>query len=298
MNSSNILICGLPSSGKTSFIAALWYLLNEEEQETTLKLVKLPNNRVYLNSLSADWCRCKEVQRTKISEVQEIAMHLRMASTGEELELHAPDMDGERWRELWSTRSCAENAANWSSTASGIILFIHAEKIRQPIPIDICDDVAEADKGGSMETENVKSDDVQSAAEAPVEETEWDAEESPTQVMLIDILQSLSSPPLASGGRPLSIVVSAWDKAEATGLTPEAWLKAYLPMLHQYLLSSGSYPVHKIYGVSALGGDLAEPEELKGLEEIDAPSLRIKVVEGSATHPDLTAPLRWLMSAC
>jgi hypothetical protein len=48
MNKKNILICGLPASGKTTFIAALWYLLSNREISTALKLGSLPEERIYL----------------------------------------------------------------------------------------------------------------------------------------------------------------------------------------------------------------------------------------------------------
>ncbi len=57
MSQKRIMICGLPESGKTTFIAALWYLLSNDEISTALTLESLPENRNYLNSLSRKWAR-------------------------------------------------------------------------------------------------------------------------------------------------------------------------------------------------------------------------------------------------
>jgi hypothetical protein len=77
---------------------------------------------------------------------------------------------------------------------------------------------------------------------------------------------------------------------------PDEFLKANLPLLHQFLRYNGKYSAIRIYGVSALGGDLESAEDAKRVKAEDVPSKRIKVVEGEQMHHDLTAPIKWLIA--
>ncbi|MFK5914133.1 MAG: hypothetical protein QM484_07145 [Woeseiaceae bacterium] len=277
MSRENILLCGLPDSGKTTFIAALWYQLFQKEIPTSLSLVTLPSNREYLNKLSGKWSRVTPIDRTATEEIQEISLHLKDNETSNELELHVPDMSGETWENIWSNRSCAVHTAEWSQDASGVMLFIHSDKIRQPIDIEI-------------------NNDAQASEQTDSKEVSWAPNRAPTQVMLVDILQALSSQQLQKNRRRLAVIISAWDKAEVTGLTPEEYVSTYLPLLNQFLNNSGMFSQVMIYGVSALGGDLESEVEIEKLKSEDIPSNRIKVVEGSESHHDLTGPIKWLMS--
>lgn len=277
MNQNNILLCGLPASGKTTFLAALWFLLFNDEIPTALKLGAFPNHREYLNSLSAQWSRFRRIEHTPMEEVQEISIQLKDGIV--DLELHVPDMSGETWEAVWSTHLCAEHAAKWAQVASGIMVFLHADKIRPPLDIMTCKAMVEA-AGQTRTAGNL---------------IPWSPDTAPTQVVLVDILQALTMPPLGIPGRRLAVIISAWDKAEAPGRTPYNYLQGHLPLFHQFLQCSENFSDVKVFGVSAQGGDLDSPEDTERLQAIDVPSERIKVVDGDRTHHDLTVPLQWLM---
>ncbi len=279
MNKQKVLICGLPSSGKTTFLAALWHLISLEEIPTALTLRSLPKNREYLNSLSKNWCRFIQFDRTLTDELQEISLQLKDNTT--EIDLNVPDMSGEIWLEdVWKNRSFTDKTAEWAQGDSGVMLFLHADKIRPPIDIMNYNAMVEA------------------TGKTPVdgELSAWSAKNSPTQVVLVDILQTLVMPPIGNKGRRLVVVISAWDKAEDKGETPDSFLRVELPLLHQFLRYSGCYSDIKIFGVSALGGDLESPEDAERLKSEDVPSKRIRVVSDNYTQHDLTVPIHWLIS--
>ena len=277
MSQNNLLLCGLPASGKTTFLAALWYLLSQKEILAALTLGALPQNRVYLNELSRKWSRFIPFERTP-DEVQEISMQLKDGPV--DIDLHVPDMSGETWEAVWSTRLCAEHAAKWAQAARGIMLFLHAEKIDHPL--DIMNYKAMVEAAGQT----------QEGADL----TAWSPDNAPTQVVLVDILQALSMPPLGSYGRRLAVIISAWDKAQDMGMTPDKYLRIHFPLFHQFLHCSGNFSKVKVFGVSAQGGDLESTEDAKRLEAEDVPSKRIRVVEDDLTHHDLTVPIQWLMA--
>ncbi len=280
MSEKKILLCGLPYSGKSTFLAALWYLIFHEEITTVLTKRLLPEKREYLNGISQKWATYIEIGRTET--IKEITIPLIFNNTA--VDLCVPDMDGETWKRMWSSHSCDPHMVDWIKNASGILLFLHADKIRQPITIA---------------TVNAMAAQCEQSAASTVEETNrtkviipWDPEKTPTQVILVDVIQKLTMPPLGAKGRRLAVIVSAWDKAEDTGHTPEEYLRVYTPLLHQFLRCSGLFSKLKYYGVSALGCDL---EKARSLAE-DVPSKRIKVVEeGQENCHDLTVPIRWLM---
>ena len=241
MNQNKILICGLPSSGKTSYLAALWYLLFHKEIPTALSLATLPATRDYLNSLSKKWTRTVEIDHTPTDEVQEIT--LRLKDENNVVELHIPDMSGETWDHIWVNRSCAVHAAEWANDAIGIMFFVHSDKIRNALDIITHNAMIGVEGKDAIDGEL----------------TEWSPEKSPTQVILVDILQSLALPPLGNGSRRIAVIISAWDKAEDAGMEPEEYLRVHLPLLHQFLRYSDYFTAVKIFGVSAIGGDLLVP---------------------------------------
>ena len=70
MNRKKIVLCGLPSSGKSTFLAALGHLLTTDELPTALSLKELPGSREYLIYLARKWVKFEEIERTP-SEIME-----------------------------------------------------------------------------------------------------------------------------------------------------------------------------------------------------------------------------------
>jgi hypothetical protein len=278
VNQNVVLLCGLPASGKTTFLAALWYLLFHKEISTALTLSSFPQHREYLNDLSRKWSRFIPIDHTPTEEVQEIFLELKNASV--EIDLRVPDLSGETWQAIWSTRFCSRHAAKWAQDSSGIMLFLHCDKINHPH--DIMNWRAMEESAG----QNQIGDEL----------IAWSPDYPPTQVILVDILQTLTMPPLGSYGRRLAVIISAWDKFENAEITPHKYLRVYLPLLHQFLEYSGKFSDINIFGVSAQGGDFDSLEDAERLKAEDVPSKRIKVVEGDNTHHDLTVPIKWLIT--
>jgi hypothetical protein len=96
--------------------------------------------------------------------------------------------------------------------------------------------------------------------------------------------------------------ISAWDKAQDEGLSPEMYLKTKLPLLDQYLKVGLDQWDWRVYGLSAQGGDydstdpkVAKTDDAATLRTLDRPSERIQVIGHGAAIHDLTEPLAWLM---
>jgi len=136
----------------------------------------------------------------------------------------------------------------------------------------------------------------------PGDTVPWHPCLAPTQVQLVELLQSLRQPPLDCGPRRLAVMISVWDKAAGEQKDPEPFLKEKLSLLYQYLSSGRDGWTWRVYGVSAQGGEYdnseegAEPRlEAEKLRDQDIPGHRIKLVNDKNCSHDLTEPLEWLI---
>lgn len=283
MNESSIVIIGLPGSGKTTFLAALWHLVTAREVATVLRFANLRvGDAAHLNAIAARWRDAMEQDRTGLTGTRIVSMNLA-AEDGDLVQISFPDVPGEAYRRIWEDGECSPQIAELLQ-AKGVLLFIHADSIRAPSWV-----VDEAEFARKLGLEVTAENTVP-----------WHPRLAPTQVQLVGLLQSLQSGPLANGQRRLAILFSAWDKVEAEALEPLPFLNAKLPLLAQYIRQNPTW-LTSVYGISAQGGeyDSADVESLpkdeaEELRNLDEPSARIKLIGPRATSHDLTEPLAWL----
>lgn len=280
----DIVVLGLPGSGKTTFLAALWHLLTAGEVDTKLSLVTLKaGESAHLNEIASQWRKAKVQERTLHAGDRTVIISLRAEGISE-FQMSFPDLAGESFQQMWEDRTCSPEVAA-SLRSSGVLLFIHADKINAPGWI--VDDAEVADAAGLQMTRG-----------NPIA---WRASLAPTQVKLVDLLQSLQSPPLDVGARRVAIVLSAWDRATGAGMTPDEYLTNHLPLVRQYLTHGLPEDwLVKAFGVSAQGGAYDEAgkptkPEAQRIRAMDVPSERISVVSTEGRSNDLTEPLQWLL---
>ena len=285
MSVQSVVIIGLPESGKTTFLAALWHLITERDIDTALRFHTLKDGDAsHLNEIAARWRDAKVQDRTVIGGNRLVSMNLKDANDTP-VRVTFPDVPGEAYRRMWEDRDCEPEIVEILQ-AGGVLLFIHADAITPPRWV--VDEVAQSKALGLEFSED--------------QEVAWHPRMAPTQVQLVDILQLLRSEPLDVGQRKLAIMLSAWDKAKGERLAPDAYLEAKLPLLAQYLRRGIDGWTYRIYGLSAQGGDYDQVDpaavrqpEAEALRRLDQPSTRICLVERGPTTHDLTEPLAWLM---
>ena len=77
----HISIVGLPASGKTTFLAALWHMVREAGAVTALSFEQLSDgNYEHLNALAKLWRQGKIQQRTQLAGIESIRRLLRARS--------------------------------------------------------------------------------------------------------------------------------------------------------------------------------------------------------------------------
>lgn len=264
----SVVMMGPPASGKTTYLAALWHQLESAEIATAFTANKLQNDREYLNQIRERWLEFEPVPRTPRSSDHSTILHLLHVSTKKSFDLSLPHVVGESFVEQWLTRRAPEEFVKQLKNAFGVILFIHSQQVLK----------------GQLITSAVADNTVTH------ENVEWDPSLTPTQVQLVDSIQSVSSVFDRGYLLRIAIVISAWDEV-ADRIAPGSWFERKLPLLDQYLKANSASIASRVYGISAIGGKLSEKETLAlG----SSPSSRVRIHVGSEVLRDLTLPLEFL----
>lgn len=283
-DAAQILLIGLPGSGKTTFLAALWHVLDDRGSATTLRLDRLSGDRSYLNHIANDWRECVQVQRTKLEPEETVVLHLYGTGLGT-FDLAIPDLSGEAFEALLAERRMIVRHNELVQRATGVILFVHPDpqkgtQLTQALRMHAAlDAAAPVQEGGS---------DGNACILAP-----WSVEKMPTQVKLVELLQFLLDRTLRKVR--VAVVVSAWDLVDPIG-TPGEYVTRELPMLWQFLIANDDILEHAFFGVSAQGGDITVAKEKSALLDLDA-AKRIRVRRDDEVSHDITKPIAWLLGA-
>jgi hypothetical protein len=267
-------LIGLPHSGKTTFLAALWHLLNSGETASRWILDHLDGDNGYLETIVAAWRSGKEVPHTSMQSERTVVIHVKNPATGETFALSFPDLSGESFDMQCMVRRCKPEYVERISGGGGILLFVNANKPTDGITILDLGELAQTDQ----RTESKK----------------WTPKMIPEQVRLVELLQFATRRPFERMKRRVGVVISAWDTVLAPRPLPADWLARERPLLHQYLTSNSSMWTHRVFGVSAQGGDVNVAAQKAALLEL-TPSQKIECVgPGVESRHDLTCPVRWI----
>ncbi len=264
VNGRHHLVVGLPESGKTTFIAALWHVVVSGEIPSSLRLHTLDGDRTHLNKIRDAWLACEPVPRTSQHAEEHVRMLLK-DNTDQLTEVWFPDMSGESFQDQWEHRQWPSAYDEIVLQADSVLMFVHPDRIVEPLRISTVNAMASALPAAAPPVKAV-----------PTRPTEWDAKQAPTQVQLVELLQFLQ------WRRPgyrwdVSVVASAWDLVSALGQSPDDWCAARLPMFEQFLRANNTSLAVRYWGVSAQGGAL--PLDAARLRAVERASDRIAVVK-------------------
>lgn len=297
--SNRCLFVGLPNSGKSSFIGALWHVVESGEINSLYSVKVQPEDREYLNRLRSSFLDCVPVERTKTEFVKKIELDIIENSSGKVINFTFPDLSGETFESQFEYRKLTSDYLNQIRECNSLMLFINPDFLKKANLISQVDEFFKPsspalvfpNNGGSKEavSEPSKADDVK-----------WAPKHCQSQVVLVDLLQmirdSLRTP------CKINVIISAWDQIKslpgADGeITPEAWLTEQLPLLYQYLLCNKRKHPFVAYGISAQGGAYSDiPDENINLQIKLKQSERIIVQSGDVIHNDITLPLKWIFN--
>ncbi|NLX81078.1 MAG: hypothetical protein GXZ03_05895 [Proteiniphilum sp.] len=266
-------IAGLPSAGKTTFLAALWNLINHDP-DAKLKLNKIENGQ-YLASLSNKWANMEPLERTVPSgEQADISIKLEM-SNRTIFDLQLPDLSGETFQSQYEMREISEEVAKYIEDADAVLFFINVNSIKLLGLISEQTFSRSSTPSTNDVNRNPKEDD-------------------PIQIQVIELLQFIL---FIRKNKMLKIgfMFSAWDliKSKLNDIKPEQFLEERMNMLWQFCQANQDSIEYQTWGISAQGGSFNEKDLLLDKEY---PYERI-FVEGNDGYKgcDLTLPLYLLM---
>jgi hypothetical protein len=273
---------GLPASGKTTFLAALWHLVEAKEVNSVLTLDSFSGDLAYLNKISEAWRSFASVPRTSQAGETNVSLQLINSNTNQRCIAMFPDLAGETFDLQVENRVTRAEFVNRFNKETGILFFINSDVKEDALTI----------KELNERLHGVELD----AATSPEHIQEWAPKFVPEQVKIVQLLSDLIVYPFETNKRRLAVLISAWDLVATSKLSPSEWLLKNMPLVHQFLETNVDYFVVQIYGVSAQGLNFSNDAAVELAADL-VPSRRIRIVDSVGEGYDLTVPLVWLMSA-
>lgn len=280
------LILGLPESGKTTFLAAMWFYTRHASQDEGLTVEVLPLEREYLNSISDEWLKGNKQKHTSGTSIIDIRLKLIDPCTKSTSELFIPDLSGEIFINHWADRSWSDDFNDLAIDATGVLLFLHPDQNLGPLTISEVN-------AGEIALGNEDDDTSEEIIDNEVKE--FDPLRVPQQVILVDQLQCLVGQPCYHEKLKLSIIISAWDTVDNPKTLPIEWIKKHAPLLFQFIISNQDVLDVQTFGVSAQGCDFANSAERNEVISLVNPIDRIKVFDGKSESHNITIPVHWMM---
>ncbi|WP_374034309.1 hypothetical protein ACES2I_17440 [Bdellovibrio bacteriovorus] len=265
-----VFIAGFPEAGKTTFLASLFHVLDEKRKHGKGYYVELPKDIFYINRIRDQWALVNPLERTRTLDLEEL--HFKIYKDNSvALELTVPDVSGELFLNILKDRKLETSISGRVVDADSVIFFIHPEKV---VGTRRLDDII-ADTGNNAE------------GEGQIVEQEFTYLDSPTQVLIVDLIQSFRK---IKSSVKFGIIISAWDLVSDTHESPSDYVDKNLPLLSQFL---GANDLNFVCGLSANGGDIFEDKErLVDME----PSDRVKFYAERKEHRGYDRLIEWLIN--
>ncbi|KKW51706.1 hypothetical protein XB02_04720 [Pantoea ananatis] len=283
---TNFIIMGLPASGKTTFLAALWHLVEANEAECRLRFVGGSGDYTYLNMITEAWRTFNPVPRTSQVGDKDVTIQLMDMETQACGQAFFPDLAGETFDRQVEDRVCKPEFIEALSQNRGILFFINA---------DVKEDALSINEFNARIPPVVFDADPFVESESSTELKEWSPQDLPEQVKIVQLLSDLIRPPFELFQRRIAVMISAWDLVRDMQLTPSEWLASHMPLVSQFLKANSIYFESRVYGVSAQGVRLEDEAAINDIAR-RTPSQRIQIVGQAREGHDITEPLVWLMS--
>ena len=298
MKKMTCLIAGLPDSGKSTYLGALWYVTQSASGKIELALrasnENMPENTSLLEGLSRKWHNVEDMDRTSNDAPENISFLMCPMGSDDELSIEVPDFRGESIRQIITENQPSE-FDDWCSKAENLLFFV--SDVRAGIYADdFEDDEDETDAAEKMSEED-KTDET-----PPVLELEPKNITPAAQNMLI--LRYLYE---NYWFKKIVICLTAWDKVikknGGNPKDPEEYLMEQSPALYNFITFHFEHV--KYFGLSAQGDEynyVAKGEDdtknkrvtdecKKRLQKLTRECKRAFVFDGVTKSYDITLPI-------
>lgn len=258
MDRKKIFMIGMPSSGKTSYLAALVRLLDSgQSAEWKMDVRDIPKGLENIRNMIKNLDSYQIVGRTQGIDLYDVELNLYNPNK-EYRQFIVPDTSGEIYRDLVYDRWIPSKIMEQIVKSDRLLFFINVNtmisekrmKLGETSAIKLLDK-----EHGNAETKNT-------------ENKEEDTKKYNDQSALVELLQNIIY--LVPLSLHIRFVISAWDLVEkeygTDKLLPVEYIRRKLPLLYQYLISNSKKIHYDIWGVSAQGGDFDNKDDLEKLQ--------------------------------
>lgn len=299
MIEKNILMVGTPSTGKSTFLAALWHGISGENENFLLERSQFSHDNSDIDELTEKWLKFLPLPRTTLEEGRKISTIYLKDQEDVQYKITCPDLSGEVFLDLCQGKPCGEELADCIQDADGILLFCSVAKLLKSV---LMYDYEKENQKENLELESELHQAEEVVGEKVIEKvTEEESSQAflntddfssriPTDVCLVELLRQIRK--IRQGKIfSLTIVVSAWDILGTEGKKgPKEFVCKEFPLLTQYMNHNINADFIKYYGISAQGG--CYEKDLDKMLECNQRSELITVMgEDKAISPDITKPI-------
>ena len=239
------------------------------------KVGSMPEDYNKIDEISKQLLSYSDLKRTK--EVESEALKITLCdSQGNDVYVDIPDLAGEIFRDLVKDRRLKKEIVTRLIHADCILFFIYYKNMSDEKRISILDNNREDDDSSNLYNVEISKN--------------REANQSEIVELLQAILEFLEDSSLIVNIR---FVLSAWDMVEkeyGSDINPEQFLKKKFPLLYQYIITNCDRMNAEFWGISAIGGNLNDPEDVSRLQKEEFNAIKVIPPKGVRSN-DLTALL-------
>jgi hypothetical protein len=313
MDQAPLRVCliGLPGTGKTTYIAALWAYLRSGLDDTKYRVLQVPEDTTYLNLIAKAWLERRDMPRSSpgVSTVE----FTIQCPDGQATTVVVPDLPGEMFLNAVRRPAMDTGAAAAIVSSTLLLVFVNGQKATTFAPLgdqeppnggdqdrDLDDDedtpfeedLPESALSGfeigiaGDADEPEMTDHTRALPEFQISDLDSDTLNTELMQRVVYLLRDRRLPPIV-------VVVSAWDVLDQTGKTPEQWLAHEQPMTWQYIDELKRQTHVGVIGVSAQGADYGDNPQIHQTSAKDRAWGR----DAQLNKTDIAAPLLWFNPA-
>ena len=260
------MIAGLPGSGKSTYIGALWYCLMHPDNIEGIKLVadkmNLADDLTVLNRLSDAYKNMQLIDRNYSDQNETVQINLKVADSDTRLQVEVPDFLGENFRDLVELKE-SELVSKWLNDTDTLVYFMN-----EVTPPEFEDDHGPEDDESPMPAKDVPPFSIKTISAVAM------------NIMVLKCLLSKKT------FKKVVVVLSWWDKNTDNGVVPnnpQKYLKEYSPALFNFI--QYHIPNFEIIGLSAQGQEY--PKEDQGNYEATKKEIKAKTREGKRSFVEI-----------
>jgi len=233
-----ICLVGLPATGKTTYIAALWAYLTSGLPDGRYRVTAFPDDPSYLNEIATAWAAGRDMPRNSLGTTDRIEFTIETPDRAE-ITVVLPDLAGEVFLNAIIRPWIAEDVAEAVTSSDLLLLFVNGEKAKTYAALGD-HEVPQGEGGGlpsiarpaAVTTQDTSATDAVTVqiglGLAPF--SDFVVEDLDSDTLNTELLQRLLYLTQDNGPPPIAIVVSAWDVPDGNGDTPRFGYAANSPL--------------------------------------------------------------------